>query len=416
MSRPFKTLLTRSVGVAALAASLTFGVADAAQAAPAIDRNWPAPTPNAESDPFYTPPATIPAGDSGDIIRARPAKAGPPTARGLAQAWQVMYLSTDALGRRDVVTGTILVPRNADPAKMNVVGFGPGTTGNAFSCTVSRYINNGAFYEQAGLNRFLKAGYAVAVTDYEGYYENAQPTYIAGRSMGAAMIDAVRAATRLPEAKLSPSPKVAFHGFSQGGGASMWAGQMAKTYGSDLNLVGVSGGGVPANLAATANELEQSAAFGFLIMAMIGLDNAYSELDLNSFLTESAKPVFANSAANDCTIELISDYPGKSYADYTTSSPFGTAKWLDRAYENMLGLDDIKVPVFQYHAENDPIVPFWQADDLRFMYCKLGMTLQWKVMNTGHVTTVARGVPDAVSFINDRMAGKPPVNSCQAGT
>ncbi len=79
------------------------------------------------------------------MIRARVAKAGPPTARSLANAWQVMYLSTDALGQPDAVTGTILVPKSAtDPSKLNIVGLAPGTTGPAFRCTVSRFINSGS--------------------------------------------------------------------------------------------------------------------------------------------------------------------------------------------------------------------------------------------------------------------------------
>lgn len=412
MHRFLKTHVLRLTAAATGAIALSVAAAPAT-AAPAIDRNWPAPTPNAESDPFYTPPTSIPVGDPGDIIRARPAKAGPPAARALANAWQVMYLSTDALGRRNVVTGTILVPKTGDSTKRNVVAFNGGTTGPAFRCTISRFINTGAFYEQAGLNRFLKAGYAVSVTDYEGYHENPNATYIAGKSMGAAVIDGVRAASRLPEAGLAPTPKVAFHGFSQGGGASVWAGQMQPTYAPELNLVGVSAGGVPANLALTANSLEQSPAFGFLIMAMIGLDNAYSELDLETFLNPVGQDVFPKSEAGDCTIELLTGYPEKSYSDYTTRSPFGTTAWLKRAQENRAGQTaKIDAPVFQYHADNDPIVPYRQAVTLRDEYCAVGMTLEWKTLHTGHVTSVGRGVPDAVAFVDDRMAGKTPVNSC----
>lgn len=416
MNRSFTTRVARLA--AAAAAGLTLAVAAApASAAPAIDRNWSAPAPaEAKSDAFYTPPTSIPVGDPGDVIRARPAKAGPPTARNLANAWQVMYLTTDALGQRTVATATVAVPRSGDSTKRNLVGFAPGTTGPAFRCTVSRFINSGAFYEQAGLNKFLQAGYAVAVPDYQGYYENPKATYVAGLAMGSALIDAVRAATRLPEAGLSPTPKVAFQGFSQGGGASMWAGQMKATYAPELNLVGVSGGGVPANLGIVANELEQSPAFGFLIMAMIGLDNAYGELDLETFLNPAGQTTFPKSVESDCTIELLTGYPNKSYADYTTTSPFGTKKWLDRAQENLLGQTKIDVPVYQYHGDNDPIVPFWQAETLRDDYCALGMTLQWKVFQgTGHVTTVGRGVADAVAFVNDRMAGKPPINTCPSG-
>ena len=58
-------------------------------------------------DSFYLPPESLPAGLPGDVIRSRPSLAGPPGARALADAWQVMYMSTDGLGNPAVVTGTV---------------------------------------------------------------------------------------------------------------------------------------------------------------------------------------------------------------------------------------------------------------------------------------------------------------------
>lgn len=385
-----------------------------ALAAPAIDRSFPAPTPNSAPDPFYTPPATLPDGAPGDVIRARPAKAGPPTARSLANAWQVMYLSTDALGARDAVTGTVLVPKAVNPATAPVVAFNPGTTGPAFRCAVSRFINSGAFYEQSMVNSLLERGYAVVVTDYEGYRQDPDTTYIVGRSMGPAVLDMVRAATRLPEAGLASRPKVAVHGFSQGGGASMWAGQLQPTYAPDIDLRGVSGGGVPANLASTALSLNGTPAFGFFLSALIGLDNAYPELKLDSYLNDTGRTTLAKMEAGDCTVQLLLDYDGKQASDYTTTLPFSDLPWLLRVSQNELGKTKIEAPVYQYHAPNDDIVPFDQAATLREKYCALGMSVQWRTFDTGHVTTVGRGNAAALSFIADRFAGVPPVSNCGA--
>jgi hypothetical protein len=58
-------------------------------------------------------------------------------------AWQVMYLSTNALGQRDVVTGTVLVPKNVNAATAPIVGFAVGTQGPAFKCTASKAIERG---------------------------------------------------------------------------------------------------------------------------------------------------------------------------------------------------------------------------------------------------------------------------------
>lgn len=366
----------------------------------------------AADDAFYEPPVPLPAGRPGDVIRMRPAKAGPPTARGLADAWQVMYLSTDALGAPVAVTGIVLVPRGADRATAPIVGFGPGTTGPAFRCTVSRMVDQGAFYEQPAVNDMLRSGHAVAITDYEGYHPGPQTTYIVGRSMGPALIDVVRAAQRLPEAGLAADAKVLFRGYSQGGGAAMWAGQLQPQYAPELDLVGVVAGGVPADLIQVALPLEGRDGFGFLLNALLGLDNAYPELRLDDYLNDAGRGVLAEMAAGDCTVELLLDHQGGKVADHTTRSPLLQPEWLDRVAQNRLGASGIEVPVFQYHATADEIVDFRQARTLREAYCGRGVALTWRTYDTGHITLVARGNADAMAFIKTRVAGGPATGDC----
>jgi pimeloyl-ACP methyl ester carboxylesterase len=382
----------------------SLGVVPAA-AAPATD-------PGPAGDAFYTPPSPLPAGSPGDVIRARPAKAGPPTARSLANAWQVMYLSTNALGKPVAVTGIVLVPKKADPAAAPIVGFGPGTSGPAFRCAPSRFVDQGAFYEQAALNEMLAKGYAVAVTDYEGYHEGPATTYVVD-SMGHSMIDAVRAAQRLPEAGLSGDAKVAFRGYSQGGAAAMWAGQKQPGYAPELKLAGVVGGGVPSDLAAVGLPLEGTKPFGFLLYSMVGMDNAYPELDLESYLNDAGRAMVEGLEGNACTLELLLGYEGKTIPDYFTTSPFATEAWLNRVAQNQLGLEPVTVPVFQYHSIDDEIVAFGQAKELRDNYCGLGVPVTWKTWeDVGHITLVYRGNKDAMSFLADRFAGTAATPNC----
>ncbi|WP_243717693.1 lipase family protein [Actinomadura sp. KC345] len=366
----------------------------------------------AAADDFYTPPSLLPAGAPGDVIRARPAKAGPPSARALANAWQVMYLSTDALGEPVAVTGIVLVPKKADPARAPIVGFGPGTSGPAFRCAPSRFIDQGAFYEQAALNEMLAEGYAVAVTDYEGYHANPSTTYVVG-SMGNAVIDGVRAAQRLPGTGLSRDARVAFRGYSQGGAAAMWAGQKQPGYAPELKLAGVVGGGVPADLASVGLPLEGRDPFGFLLYSMLGLDNAYPELDLESYLNDAGRAMAADLEGDGCTLELLLGYQGKKVTDYFTTSPFASEAWLNRVAENRLGAGPVAAPVFQYHSTADEIVAFWQAEELRDSYCALGVPVTWKAWDDiGHITLVYRGNQDAMAFLADRFAGRAATSNC----
>lgn len=399
-------LLASAVTVLMLALSaFTLPASTAGAKAPAAD-------PGPPGDAFYTPPSPLPAGRPGDVIRARPAKAGPPTARSLAAAWQVMYLSTDALGRPAAVTGIVLVPRRADPAKAPIVGFGPGTSGPAFRCAPSRFIDQGAFYEQSTVNDMLAKGYAVAVTDYEGYHENPATTYVV-HSMGNALIDGVRAAQRLPEAGLAADAHVAFRGYSQGGAAAMWAGQKQPAYAPEMKLAGVVGGGVPSDLAAVGAPLEGAKPFGFLLYSMIGMEHAYPELNLDGFLNDAGRAMRRDLEGGGCTLELLLDYAGKTVPDYMSSSPYATDPWLARVAENTLGGDPIKAPVLQYHSTADEIVAFGQHRELRDAYCRLGVQVTWKAWDgLGHITLVNRGNADAMAFLADRFAGKPATTDC----
>ncbi|WP_254715977.1 lipase family protein [Actinomadura sp. WMMB 499] len=399
------------LGGAAAALVLALGAAPAvpASAAPAAPA---AADPGPPGDAFYTPPSPLPAGEPGDVIRARPAKAGPPTARGLADAWQVMYLSTDALGEPVAVTGMVLVPKAGDPASLPVVGFGPGTSGPSFRCAPSRFIDQGAFYEQAALNEMLAAGYAVAVTDYEGYHENPETTYVV-HSMGNALIDAVRAARGLEGAGLSESAPVAFRGYSQGGAAAMWAGQKQPAYAPELDVAGIVGGGVPSDLAAVGIALEGADPFGFLLYSMVGMDNAYPELDLESYVNDAGRAMLSAFETETCTLELLLDHQGKTVPDYFATSPYASEPWLERVAQNTLGAGAPGAPVFQYHSRADEIVAFGQAERLHRDYCALGAPVTWKEWDgVGHITLVYRGNEDAMAFLADRFAGEPATSNC----
>ncbi|MFC0038323.1 lipase family protein [Actinomadura rayongensis] len=364
-------------------------------------------------DDFYTPPSPLPAGAPGDVIRARPSKAGPPTARSLANAWEVMFLSTTADGKPNAVTGTVLVPKGVDPAKAPIVAFAPGTSGPAFRCAPSKMIDSGSFYEQAMLNELLKRKWAVAVPDYEGYHKDPTTSYMTGKALGHAVLDAVRAAQRLPEAGLSKDAKVLFHGYSQGGGAVMWAAQQQPEYAPELKLIGVSGGGVPGDIVAVALNLDGSPMFGFMLYALIGLKNAYPELPFDELLTDKGRTLVQNMPQNDCTLELITNYQKLTVDDIFTSSPLGDPSWSGRAVENRLGSTAIKVPVFQYHSKADEIVAFSQASRLHDKYCALGVQETWKTYDDlSHITLVYRGNESALAFLQDRLDGKPATSNC----
>ncbi|MFC7614696.1 lipase family protein [Actinokineospora soli] len=384
---------------AALAATLAAAPAGHAQSAPAP-----------RDDSFYVPPSPLPEGKPGDVIRSRASTALAVADRGV-KAWQVMYRSTNALGQPIPVVGTVLVPRGADPKTAPVVSFAAGTHGGSFRCRVSYMSEIGAFYEQSAVNDMLAQGWIVAMTDYEGYHPTPKTTYITGRSEGAAVIDMVRATQRLPEVAATAS-KVMFRGYSQGGGASLWAGELAKTYAPELNVVGLVAGGVPADLIQVTLFLEGKFGFGFLLYALHGLDNAYPELDLEKYLNQTGVQAMTAMNSGDCTLELLVKYQGKRLNEYMTTSPVLTPEWQARVGENKLGKGMIDVPVFQYHGTLDNVVDFRQAKQLSTDYCAKGVKLTWKEIAKDHIAAIYHGNADALAFMKDRFAGVPATTTC----
>jgi len=378
-----------------------------------------------DDDLFYVPPEVLPAGQPGDIIRARIAKAGPPRDRAIADAWQIMYLTTSAIGEMSAVTGTILVPKAGNKATMPIIGFAPGTQGPAFRCAPSRMINKGAFYEQSAVSDMLNQGYAVAMTDYEGYQPNPKTSYMVGPAMGPAVIDSVRAAMNFADAGLSSTAKIMFRGYSQGGAASLWAAQIQPTYAPELDLIGVVGGGVPAFLGLVALPLSGRPAFGVFFYTLASLENAYPALNINQFLSDAGNELVEEMNSSMCIVELVNELEGMAMPDFELPYPEGNTLnepgRLTRIGESDLGKVTILAPVFQYHSIDDGFVGYGQASQLRQKYCSQGVDITWKEYDTQsetgiitHISGISAGNADVMQYMKDRFANKATSPNCDS--
>ncbi|MBN1171539.1 MAG: hypothetical protein JXA67_05145 [Micromonosporaceae bacterium] len=400
-------VMVGALTLAAATGTMRFVTTDA-DAASSATSAMPAPGPSGDS--FYQAPSPLPAGTPGDILRWRPSVPLLNVLR--ANAWEVMYLSTNALGQRNAVTGTVIVPKEVDAARAPIVSFAVGTQGPAFKCTPSKLMRKGLLYDQLAINDSLSSGYAVVITDYEGYGPKSTPTYMTGQSMGPAVIDMVRAAQRLPAAHLSTSAKVIVQGYSQGGGASLWAAEKQPTYAPELNLVGAVAGGVPADLGEVAKGLDGSVGFGFLTFAAVGLDAAYPELKLDSYLNDVGRAELAKAKADFCVEDLLVQEAFKEIGSFTTSNPLDTAQWKARLSENRLGNSPPKVPVLQYHASKDEIVDLSQAETLHKNYCAKGVRLQFDTILSDHLTGVLTGNGTAHDWIVNRFNDTSAPSNC----
>lgn len=182
---------------------------------------------------FYTPPRTLPAGRHGSLIWARPLT-GRAVLAGAAVNELLLYRSIGTDGTAVAVSGTVAIPKGRPPhGGWPVISWGHATVGLADRCAPTRSdVLKG--YDRPLLRRWLRAGYAVARTDYQGLGTPGVHPDLIGIAEAHAMLDVVRAARAFaPSIDLGA---VALAGHSVGGHAALWAAAKAPSYTPELRI------------------------------------------------------------------------------------------------------------------------------------------------------------------------------------
>ena len=195
---------------------------------------------------FYKASAKqIKSGKPGSIIWARQVKY---TANGrvalpsASKTMLVLYRSLDPKGKPIAVSGTIDLPKGKAPkGGFKFISWAHGTTGAADACAPSRNASGGPAdgyiaYATATYDSWLKAGYAVLRTDYEGLGTPGPHRYLVGPSEGRGVVDIALAARQLYP---TLSEDWVIGGHSQGGHAALFAASLAPKLAPKLNMKGV---------------------------------------------------------------------------------------------------------------------------------------------------------------------------------
>lgn len=199
---------------------------------------------------FYDPPEDVPA-EPGRLVDAEPFDRGVPDG---ADGFRILYTTTRTDGVPAVASGIVVVPRGVDgPAP--VISWAHGTTGVQRRCAPSILaggLEAGAFFL---VEHVVDQGWAVVATDYLGLGTQGPHPYLVGEPSGRAVLDATRAARELEGVDLAGETVV--WGHSQGGGAALWAGQLAPSYAPDAGVLAVAALAPAADVAGLVDGLRE---------------------------------------------------------------------------------------------------------------------------------------------------------------
>ena len=350
-----------------------------------------------EYQEFYTPPDPLPPGAPGDLIRTEPSRLvlEPSGQLGMimADATRIMYRSTDVRGNPMVVTGTYFEPYNDWPGggPRPLLVYGPGTQGQGDQCAPSRQFNQGihwrpyldlAFnYEEMFVSTMVARGFAIVMTDYQGLGTPGLHTYVGRVPQGDAMLDAARAAKKLPGTSLDPDGPIAFWGYSQGGGAAASAAELASTYAPELKVVGTYAGAPPADLKELFPYADGSVLVGAVGYALNSVMAAYPEHAeaIRAKLTPRGED-FLFKVADQCVAETLAKFMFRHLQPYFNED-INTSSTRNRSAacstSRSLGRFKPNAPVMILSNRYDPLVPWTGANQLGRDWCAQGADVQF---------------------------------------
>jgi pimeloyl-ACP methyl ester carboxylesterase len=360
-------------------------------------------------DDFYRLPSPLVAAPPGAIIRSSVIDSSGQLPAG-ATAYRVLYHSQSISGGDVPVSGVVVVPGGTPPPEgFPIVSWAHGTTGVADSCAPSL----AGFGSIAYLNTLLRAQMIVVATDFEGLGTPGVHPYLVGQSEAQGVLDAARAARNL--VGRAASNTVVVLGYSQGGQAALFAGQIAQSYAPELFVAGVAAVAPVTTLTELAptvpdDRTDQDA--GFAAMGLYAWSATYGNFGLASVLTREGlhdSAVIASSCVN--TVGATFDRTDTDLLFKPGWSALAAVRADDAANEP--GGTPISAPVLVVQGTDDTLVPYRTTTDLVEAMCRRYDTVRYvPVPGAGHQGALTGGQATIVQWIRDRVDGRAVTDAC----
>ena len=331
-----------------------------------------------------------------------------------AQAYRVVYHSTDTGGAAIDVTGVVIIPATAPPvAGRDIVAWAHGTSGIVDDCAPS--TNSWLFGSIAGLASLLRHGYVVAATDYQGLGGPGPHPYLVGPSAAHSVLDIVRAAREVPQA--SASNRFVVWGESQGGHATLWTSQLAASYAPELQLMGTAAAAPPVDLAANLTG-NVNATVRALLTAYAGA--SWSEVynvPLSTITGSTGQDLIRRIAKNCVTLDGFKMRTKIGLVRLTrqlrgvdlNASP----RWAELMKANSVVPGNFGVATLIAQGSADLIVSPAVTRSFVTALCRAGQPVRFlEVAGGDHITIAKRTAETTIDWFGDRFAGRPAPDDC----
>jgi pimeloyl-ACP methyl ester carboxylesterase len=397
-----------AMALIAVAALLLFAAFTQRADAKAKDKGHAKVTKGPAGLKFYKPPKKLPK-QHGTLIWARKAKGLVPLADA-RYTKLVLYSSRTPQGAKTAVSGSVSVPKGKPPKHgWPVISWAHGTTGVADACAPSRNsvtspAQASISYIHPELNDWLRAGYAVVQTDYQGLGTPGKHPYLIGEAEGRSVLDIVTAARRL-------DPKIGkrflISGHSQGGQSALFAAGEASTWTPKLRLRGT------VAFAPASHILEQvpllpalttpSPLTALATMILDGASTQSSAIDVNKILSDEVL-AFYPLLQSQCLEQLAASnelggippsHLQRSGSDLTPANPVLAA---------MNPLVRTAAPILIAQGAADTTVFPVYTDQLKDELTNAGNQVTYnKYPGANHVGVVTSGEADALAFFQQML-------------
>jgi pimeloyl-ACP methyl ester carboxylesterase len=360
---------------------------------------------------FYAPPPALSPAPPGSLLRSEVMDTAGSLPSG-ATAYRVVYDSTSLSGNLVAVSGVIVVPGGAPPpGGFPIVSWAHGTTGLAASCAPSLSGLSGI----PSLTALLEARMIVVATDYPGLGVAGPDPYLVGQSEAQSVLDIARAARNLEGQ--AASNRVLVVGYSQGGQAALFAGQIAPSYAPELYLEGVAAVAPVASITELAPVAPGDRAdpdAGFALMALRAWSDTYGNIPLGSVLTDQAiRQTGVMTTA--CSGAVDAAYDGTP-TDRLFRAGWSANPALHAAdVANQPGHAPTAAPLLVVQGTADNLVPY--ASTTRLVTDSLcgqqnDVVRLVVVPGAGHQGALQLGQPVILQWMAERLAGQVPTDTC----